>query len=101
MHFVVFAKDRPDALPQRLDVIDRHRTYLGEAPARHGVRVLLSGPLTQDDGETMRGSFFLLDATDRTSIDALFEGDPLMAAGVWETLEISAVQVRQNNMTGS
>ncbi|WP_421982851.1 YciI family protein [Roseibium sp.] len=101
MHFVIFAKDRPDALNRRLDVIDLHRAYLGEAPARHGVRVLLSGPLTRDDGETMRGSFFLLDAPDRASIEALIEGDPLKAANVWETVDVSAVHVRQNNMTGS
>lgn len=101
MHFVVFAKDRPDALRQRLEVIDLHRAYLGKAPARHGVRVLLSGPLTKDDGETMRGSFFLLDAPDRALIEGLFAGDPLRAADVWETVEISAVHVRQNNMTGS
>lgn len=101
MHFVVFATDRPDALHRRLGVIDFHRAYLGEAPARHGVKVLLSGPLTNDDGETMRGSFFLLDAPDRTRIEKLFADDPLKAADVWETVEISAVHVRQNNMTGT
>ncbi|WP_306145365.1 YciI family protein [Roseibium sp. MMSF_3412] len=101
MHFVVFAKDRPDALHQRLDVIDLHRAYLGEAPARQGVKVLLSGPLTEDDGETMCGSFFLLDAPDRTRIEQLFADDPLKAADVWETVEISAVHVRQNNMNGT
>ncbi|MBG6148525.1 uncharacterized protein YciI [Labrenzia sp. EL_142] len=101
MHFVVYAKDRPNALRQRLEVIGLHRSYLGEAPARHGIKVLLSGPLTQDDGETMHGSFFFLNAVDRASIEALFEGDPLKAADVWETVEISAVHVRQNNMTGS
>ncbi|MEO0978941.1 MAG: YciI family protein [Pseudomonadota bacterium] len=101
MHFVVTAEDRPDALNRRMDTIARHRAYLGEAPARHGIKVLLSGPLTTDDGEAMRGSFFLLDAPDRAGIEALLAGDPLTAADVWETIEISAVHLRQNNMTGA
>ena len=100
MHFVVLAIDRTTALAKRLDVIGLHRTYLSEAPHLHGIKVLLSGPLTQDDGETMRGSFFLLDAPDRASVKALFAGDPLMTANVWKTIEISAVHVRQNNMNG-
>ena len=98
MKFVVHAVDKPDALPRRLAVIDAHRAYLAEAPARHGIRILLSGPLTEDDGETMRGSFFLLDAPDRQSVEDFFAGDPLQAAGIWEERQISAVLVRQNNM---
>lgn len=98
MHFVVFAKDRPDGLRRRLETIELHRAYLGTAPSQHGIKVLLSGPLTEDDGEAIRGSFFLLDAPDRDSISTLLDGDPLKAADVWETIEISAVFVRQNNM---
>ena len=98
MHFVVHALDAPDALSRRMEVIADHRAYLDEAPARHGVTVLLSGPLTSDDGATMIGSFFLLDAPDRASIDALFADDPLTAANVWGVANINAVSVRQNNM---
>lgn len=47
MHFVVHALDKPDALSCRQAVLAAHRTYLDQAPARHGVRVLLSGPLSK------------------------------------------------------
>ncbi len=99
MHFVVHAIDKPDALPRRLAVIEAHRAYLATAPARHGVTVLLSGPLLADDGETMQGSFFLLEAEDRAAIEALFADDPLGAADVWAARQVSAVMLRQNNLT--
>ncbi|GAB2184289.1 YciI family protein [Roseibium sp. LAB1] len=98
MQFVVHAIDNPEMLRQRLDVLDAHRRFLDTAPADHGVRVLLSGPLVADDGSTMRGSFFLLEARSRTEIEALFEKDPLWAAGVWNGVQVSAVQIRQNSI---
>lgn len=100
MQFVVYALDESDALPQRLSVIAAHRAYLDEAPARHGVEVLLSGPLVEDDGNSMRGSFFLLEAATREDVEAMFAEDPLQAAGVWRERHISAVTIRQNRVFG-
>ncbi|MEM8811786.1 MAG: YciI family protein [Pseudomonadota bacterium] len=96
MRFVVYAIDKPGALSRRLTTLAAHRAYLDEGPARHGVQVLLSGPLTEDDGETMRGSFFLLEAEARSNIEAMFAEDPLQAADVWGELHVSGVTVRQN-----
>ncbi|CTQ69525.1 YciI family protein [Roseibium alexandrii] len=98
MQFVVYAIDKPDALRLRLEVLEAHRHFLGTEPERYGVKVLLSGPLTEDDGSTMRGSFFLLEADNREKIKDMFANDPLQAAGVWAEQQISAVTVRQNNM---
>jgi uncharacterized protein YciI len=98
MQFVVFALDKPGALKLRLEVLDAHRHFLDTAPADHGVKVLLSGPLTKEDGSTMRGSFFLLEAERQENIEEMFANDPLQAAGVWSEWHISAVMVRQNNM---
>lgn len=100
MQFVVYAIDKPDALRIRLEVLEAHRHFLGTAPADFGVKVLLSGPLTEDDGTTMRGSFFLLEAETREQIEEMFSNDPLKAAGVWAECQISAVMIRQNNMQG-
>ncbi|MEO0820096.1 MAG: YciI family protein [Pseudomonadota bacterium] len=101
MRFVVHALDKPDALARRLAVIEAHRAHLATAPARHGVTVLLSGPLTADDGETMRGSFFLLEAPGRAAIEALFAEDPLAGADVWAARHVSAVILRQDNLSGA
>lgn len=99
MRFVVYAEDLPDALPRRLAAIDAHRAYLEEGPSRHDVEILLSGPLLADDGKTMRGSLFLLEAPDKLAIEAMFADDPLNAANVWSYRTISAVAIRQNNMS--
>ena len=98
MHFTLKAFDKPDALDRRMAVIADHRAYLDTAPAQHGVTVLLSGPLTNDDGDRMIGSFFLLDAPDRARIEAMFADDPLVAADVWGDVHLTAVTIRQNNM---
>ncbi|MDJ0824621.1 MAG: YciI family protein [Rhodobacter sp.] len=100
MRFVVHALDKPDALPRRLEVLAAHRAYLDTAPARHGVRVLLSGPMTADDGEAMLGSFFLLEAPNRAAVEAMFAEDPIATANVWAAVTMTAVSIRQNNMGG-
>lgn len=101
MHFVVHALDRPDALPRRMAALADHRAYIDTAQAEHGVRVLLSGPLTSDDGKTMTGSFFLLDAPDREAIEAMFEQDPIALADVWDTRIVTAFALRTNTMDGT
>ncbi len=99
MRFVVHALDKPDALGRRLAAIDAHRDYLDRAPAQHGITILLSGPLMDDAGDTMIGSFFLIDAASREDIEACFAQDPLNAAEVWETRTVTAVKIRQDNMS--
>lgn len=93
MHFVVYALDKTDALPQRLAVVDGHRAYLETATA---IKILMSGPLIEDDGSTMKGSFFLIDAQDRAAITNFFDQDPLVKADIWATVDISAFNLRVN-----
>ena len=98
MRFVVHALDKADGLTRRLSAIDAHRAYLDRAPAKHGLSILLSGPLVDDSGQAMVGSFFLLEAPSRAAVEALFAEDPLNLAEVWETRTITAVVLRQSNM---
>ena len=58
MLFVLHALDRPGALPKRLANYDAHKAFLADT-SPHGVTILMSGPLTADDGQTMIGSLFL------------------------------------------
>lgn len=98
MLFIAHALDKADNHERRLAVLADHRAYLDQAPEEFAVRVLLSGPLTSDDGETMIGSFFLLEAEHRRSVEALFAGDPMTEANVWTSLSLHAVMLRQNAM---
>ena len=100
MQFVAHALDKPGALARRQEALAAHRAYLDQVGDRAGVTVLLSGPLVSDDGETMCGSFFLIDAPDRATVEAIFAADPLASADVWQKLTITAVAIRQNQMGG-
>ena len=57
--------------------------------------------LETDDGETMIGSFFLLEAPSRKSAEALFASDPMKQAGVWSSFNLHAVTLRQNALQRS
>ncbi len=98
MIFIAHALDKADALPQRMAHIDAHRKYLDEAPTKLGIKILLSGPLTDDSGQKMIGSFFMLDADERDQVDRMFRDDPLAHAGVWKELTVTRIYVRQNTI---
>ena len=56
MIWIIVCKDKVGSLPRRMAVIEDHRKYLSTNP----IKTLLSGPLTDFDGETMNGSFFMV-----------------------------------------
>jgi uncharacterized protein YciI len=94
MLFVIHALDRPGALPQRLAHYDAHRAFLADT-GPHDVRIVMSGPLTADDGATMIGSLFVVEAPDRASVERFNGADPFHAAGIWERVTITGFIRRQ------
>jgi uncharacterized protein YciI len=94
MLFVIHARDRVDALPERLAHYDAHKAFLADT-FRFGVRIVMSGPLTGGDGASMIGSLFVVEAPDRTSVDRFNQADPFHAAGIWETVSITGFIKRQ------
>ena len=93
MLFVIHCLDKPGVAEVRNAHMAAHRDYTAAAP----VRILLSGPLTDDDGETVIGSFFLVDARDRVEVEAFQRSDPLFAAGIWESIAVHAFSKRVDN----
>lgn len=83
-HFIVHCLDAPDALPRRLEHYEAHKAYLSTAP----VRILVSGPLMSDDGETMIGSLFLIEADTKAAVEAFNAADPFHRAGIWAEVRI-------------
>jgi uncharacterized protein YciI len=94
MLFVIHALDKPGALPERLKHYDAHKAFLSDTSA-FGVRIVMSGPLTADDGQTMIGSLFLVEAPGRAEITAFHHADPFYAAGIWQSVNITAFLRRQ------
>lgn len=82
--FIVHCLDAADALPRRLENYEAHKAYLSTAP----VSILVSGPLMSDDGETMIGSLFLIEADTKAAVEAFNAADPFYRAGIWAEIRI-------------
>jgi uncharacterized protein YciI len=93
LHFVIHCLDRSGALATRLANYDAHKAYLSNAP----IRIVISGPLTTDDGETMIGSCFLVEADTMAEVLTFHEADPFKVAGVWERVHINPFLKRMDN----
>jgi uncharacterized protein len=89
MLFTVHALDRDGALPVRLANYDAHKAFLGRA-GEFGVSIVMSGPLVEDDGATMKGSFFLIEAPHRAAVEAFNAADPFKKADLWRAVSIVA-----------
>jgi len=93
MYFIVHCIDHDGALPLRLANYDAHKAYLATA----SVRTVISGPLLADDGETMKGSCFLLEADTKDAVVAFNRNDPFYAVGVWKQISIHPFLKRVDN----
>ena len=94
MLFVIHALDKPGALDLRLARYDAHKAFLTD-PGPYGIRIVMSGPLTTDDGEMMIGSLFLVEAADRAAVGRFNRADPFREAGIWKCATITGFIRRQ------
>ena len=94
MLFAIHALDGPNALSTRLANYDAHKAFLSDT-SRFGLKIVMSGPLTSDDGEAMIGSLFLIEAPSRSEVEAFHRADPFFAAGIWEKTTITGFLRRQ------
>jgi uncharacterized protein YciI len=94
MLFAIHALDRAGALPVRQANYDAHKTFLADT-STYGVTIVMSGPLVSDDGATMIGSLFLIEAPGRVEVERFHHADPFFAAGIWEKVSITGFLRRQ------
>ncbi|MHC4043393.1 YciI family protein [Bradyrhizobium sp. 23AC] len=94
MLFAIYAVDPAGVLSLRLANYDAHKTFLSDTSG-FGVKIVMSGPLTSDDGATMLGSLFLIEAPDRAAVEAFNRADPFAIAGIWEKVTITGFLRRQ------
>lgn len=94
MLFVIHALDREGALSRRLAAYDAHKAFLADA-SRHGLSIVMSGPLTNDDGSAMIGSLLVVEAPDRDTVVRFNAADPFHAAGIWVRVAITGFIRRQ------
>jgi uncharacterized protein YciI len=84
MHWIIYCNDKPDSLALREANIARHRAYLESKP----INVVMSGPLMDDAGEKMNGSFFLVEAETRAEVELFNRQDPFFGLGLWSDVHI-------------
>ena len=89
MLFVIYGFDDPAMRHRRTEHYPAHRTFLADAAA-HGVTIVTSGPLVEDDGTTPIGSLIIIDAHDRAAAEAFHHADPFFSAGLWRTTTVTA-----------
>jgi len=94
MLFAIHAVDREGALPTRLANYEAHKAFLVDT-TRYGVAIVLSGPLVSDDGSTMIGSLFVIEAVDRVAAERFNAADPFRKADIWERVTITGFLRRQ------
>lgn len=94
MLFIIHGIDKPDGLPLRLAHYEAHKAFLSDTSA-FGVKIVMSGPLVADDGTSMIGSFFLIEAPDRATVERFNAADPFKQAYIWERVTITGFLKRQ------
>lgn len=92
--FAVHALDKPGALARRLEHYTAHRNFI-ETDQSYGVSVVISGPLQSDDGDTMIGSLFVIDAPSRAEVEAFNQADPFLKEGIWGDVVITRFHKRR------
>lgn len=93
VHYVIHCLDHADAEPRRLARYDDHKAYLSRPP----VTIVISGPLTSEDGEHMIGSLFIVEADSLEAARAFNAADPFVAANVWREVQIHPFHKRMDN----
>jgi hypothetical protein len=82
--FVLHCLDRADAHAIRANTREAHLAYARE----HAGMIRLAGPLLDDDGETMVGSVFVVEADDAAAVQRFHRDDPYTRAGLFERVDI-------------
>ncbi len=86
MLFAITCLDKPDSLELRLATRAAHLEYA----RKNADRMLVGGPLLEEDGETMTGSLLIMDLPDRAAAEALMAQDPYVKAGLFASVTIRA-----------
>ena len=83
-HYLINARDKANSTELRLANRQAHLEWAGEM--QH--KILMAGPVLSDDGETMRGSTFVIEFDTLADAHAWAADDPYAKAGLFEATEI-------------
>ncbi len=84
MLFALICTDKPNSLAVRKANRPDHVAYLKSL----GDALVIAGPFTEADGETMNGSLVVVEAPSLQAAEAISAGDPFAKIGLFATVEI-------------
>jgi uncharacterized protein YciI len=80
----VICTDKPDSLGIRKANRPEHVEYLQSLDDR----LVLAGPFTEPDGQTMNGSLIVIEAASLQAAKEIAAGDPFAKAGLFASVEV-------------
>jgi uncharacterized protein len=84
MLYALICTDKPNSLGLRKAKRPEHVAYLQSL----GKTLVLAGPFTEADGETMNGSLVVIEAASLQEAEKIAAGDPFVKAGVFASVDI-------------
>ena len=87
MLYVIHAIDKPGHLQVRLDNRPAHVEYVKSGPSR----LLLAGPLMEEDHETPKGTLLIIEAENLEAARAFAEKDPYNRANLFAEVTVTAL----------
>ncbi|NIA71043.1 YciI family protein [Pelagibius litoralis] len=86
MTFVLYCVDKAEHGHVRAENRPAHLDYLNS----NLDRIVIAGPMTSDDGKTVKGSVIVVNDAERAAAEAFAENDPYAKAGLFESVTITA-----------
>lgn len=90
MHYLVICRDGTDSADRRRAHLRAHRGYVDD----NADLIVLSGPLTDEDGHVRVGQLFVLDVASAAEAKAFVAADPFTRAGVFSSIDIDRLLLR-------
>lgn len=88
MIWAIQCADKPNSTEQRMKLRPAHLEYLKAQDAM----IVLAGATLTDDGETMTGSSFVVQADSRGAVEAFSAGDPFTKGGLFASVSITRLR---------
>jgi uncharacterized protein YciI len=79
VQYVLICEDKPDSVELRLATREAHLAFIDTQRGK----IRLAGPMLSDDGETMVGSLFIVDAASMDEVRVMNAEDPYTKAGLF------------------
>ena len=93
--YSIIARDKPNGLDHRMAVRPEHLKHLDSL----GDKLVFAGPFQTEEGKAT-GSLVVIEAPDLATATAMFEQDPFIRSGVFESWGISRWAMTINKSAG-